>query len=200
VQGLLGEVLRSHGRVDVLINNAARNPKVEKTAEVNFSRVEAFPMEQWDQDLEVGLKGAFHCSQIFGGEMARRGSGIILNICSEYGINAPDQRLYYQEGLAEEAQPVKPVTYTVVKSGLLGMTRYFATYWAHRGVRCNAITIGGVQTSQPDEFVQRYVRAVPLGRMARPDEFQGSILYLCSDASKFMNGSNLVIDGGKSCW
>jgi NAD(P)-dependent dehydrogenase (short-subunit alcohol dehydrogenase family) len=197
---LLAKILDRHHRVDVLINNAARNPKVENTAEVNFSRVENFPLLQWDEDLDVGLKGAFLCSQIFGGQMARSGSGVILNICSEYGINAPNQRLYHQAGLAEELQPVKPVSYTVVKSGLLGMTRYFATYWAHRGVRVNAITVAGVQTTQPAEFIARYVQDVPLGRMAQSDEYQGSILYLCADASKFMNGANLIVDGGKSCW
>jgi NAD(P)-dependent dehydrogenase (short-subunit alcohol dehydrogenase family) len=197
---LLEKILERHDRVDVLINNAARNPKVENTADVNFSRVENFPLLQWDQDLDVGLKGAFLCSQIFGGQMAKSKSGVILNICSEYGINAPNQRLYHQEGVPEELQPVKPVSYTVVKSGLLGMTRYFATYWAHRGVRVNAITIGGVQTTQPAEFIAQYVQDVPLGRMAQSDEYQGSILYLCADASKFMNGANLIVDGGKSCW
>jgi NAD(P)-dependent dehydrogenase (short-subunit alcohol dehydrogenase family) len=197
---LLAKILERHHRVDVLINNAARNPKVENTAEVNFARVENFPLLQWDLDLDVGLKGAFLCSQIFGGEMARSGAGVILNICSEYGINAPNQRLYRQEGVPEELQPVKPVSYTVVKSGLLGMTKYFATYWAHRGVRVNAITVAGVQTTQPAEFIARYVQDVPLGRMAQSDEYQGSILYLCADASKFMNGANLIVDGGKSCW
>ena len=188
------------GRIDILINNAANNPKVEKTAEVSFSRVENFPLAQWEQDFAVGLKGAFLCTQVFGGQMAAAGRGVILNISSEYGLQAPDQRLYEIPGLPEDQQPVKPVTYTVVKSGLLGMTRYFATYWAHKGVRCNAITIGGVQNGQPEDFVERYVRMVPLGRMAQPDEYQGSILYLCSDASKFVNGANLIVDGGKSCW
>jgi NAD(P)-dependent dehydrogenase (short-subunit alcohol dehydrogenase family) len=197
---LLAKILERHHRVEALINNAARNPKVENTADVNFSRVENFPLLQWEQDLDVGLKGAFLCSQTFGGQMAKSKSGVILNICSEYGINAPNQRLYHQEGVPEELQPVKPVSYTVVKSGLLGMTKYFATYWAHRGVRVNAITIGGVQTTQPTEFIARYVQDVPLGRMAQSDEYQGSILYLCADASKFMNGANLIVDGGKSCW
>lgn len=197
---LLAKILERHCRVDVLINNAARNPKVENTTAVNFSRVENFPLLQWEEDLDVGLKGAFLCSQIFGGQMAQAGSGVILNICSEYGINAPNQRLYHLDGVPDELQPVKPVSYTVVKSGLLGMTKYFATYWAHRGVRVNAITVAGVQTTQPAEFIARYVRDVPLGRMAQPDEYQGSILYLCADASKFMNGANLIVDGGKNCW
>ena len=198
VRALLARVLERNGRVDILINNAANNPKVEDQA--GFSRVENFPMSQWDADVDVGLKGAFLCSQVFGTEMAARNSGVIVNISSEYGLNAPDQRLYRVEGVPEELQPVKPATYTIVKSGIIGMTKYFATYWGGKGVRVNCITIAGVFNGQPEEFVRRYVQAVPLGRMARPNDYQGSILYLCADASRFMTGSNLIIDGGKSCW
>ncbi len=191
-------ILQEFGRIDVLINNAANNPSVEKKS--GFSRVENFPLEQWEADVDVGLKGAFLCTQVFGGQMARDGGGVVVNVSSEYGVNAPDQRLYRVEGLPEDQQPVKPVTYTVVKSGLIGMTRYFATYWGAQGVRVNAISIAGVQNGQPEEFVRRYVSGVPLGRMAQPDEYQGSILYLCSDASRFLTGANLIVDGGKSCW
>ncbi len=113
---------------------------------------------------------------------------------------APDQRLYRQRGVPDDQQPVKPITYTVVKSGLLGMTKYLATYWADRGVRVNAITVGGVENGQPEDFVRRASQLIPLGRMARPDEYMGSILFLCSDASSFMTGANLVVDGGKSTW
>jgi NAD(P)-dependent dehydrogenase (short-subunit alcohol dehydrogenase family) len=188
------------GRIDGLINNAARNPKVEAPQGTGFSRVENFPSKQWDEDLNVGLKGAFLCSKIFGGVMAEQRGGVILNISSEYGVHAPDQRLYQIPGLPESQQPVKPVTYTVVKSGLIGMTRYFATYWGARQVRVNAITIAGVQTTQPKSFVKRYVERVPLGRMAKPDEYQGAVLFLCSEASRFMTGSNVMVDGGKSAW
>ena len=191
-------ILQEFGRIDVLINNAANNPSVEKKS--GFSRVENFPLEQWEADVDVGLKGAFLCTQVFGGQMARDGGGVVVNVSSEYGVNSPDQRLYRVEGLPEDQQPVKPVTYTVVKSGLIGMTRYFATYWGAQGVRVNAISIAGVQNGQPEEFVRRYVSGVPLGRMAQPDEYQGSILYLCSDASRFLTGANLIVDGGKSCW
>ena len=125
LKAFLTRVLLRHGRIDILINNAANNPKVE--AQVGFSRVETFPIQQWDADVEVGLKGAFLCAQVFGAEMAKRGSGVIINISSEYGLNAPDQRLYRIEGLPEEKQPVKPITYTIVKSGIIGMTKYFAT-------------------------------------------------------------------------
>lgn len=191
-------ILQEFGRIDVLINNAANNPSVEKKS--GFSRVENFPLEQWEADVDVGLKGAFLCTQVFGGQMARDGGGVVVNVSSEYGVNSPDQRLYRVEGLPDDQQPVKPVTYTVVKSGLIGMTRYFATYWGAQGVRVNAISLAGVQNGQPEEFVRRYVSGVPLGRMAQPDEYQGSILYLCSDASRFLTGANLIVDGGKSCW
>jgi NAD(P)-dependent dehydrogenase (short-subunit alcohol dehydrogenase family) len=200
VQQLLARVLKRYGRVDILINNAANNPKVEDTSSVRFSRLEGFPLSQWDADIAVGLTGAFLCSQVIGGEMARRGTGVIVNISSEYGLIAPDQRLYRMEGVSEDEQPVKPISYTVVKSGLLGMTRYLATYWANRGVRVNAITVGGVENGQDAEFLRRATSRIPLGRMAQADEFQGAILFLCSDASRFMTGANVVVDGGKSCW
>ena len=200
VQKLLARVLERHGRVDILINNAANNPKVEDTASVQFSRLEGFSLAQWDADIAVGLTGAFLCSQVIGSEMARRGTGVIVNIASEYGLIAPDQRLYRVEGVAEDEQPVKPISYTVVKSGLLGMTRYLATYWAHRGVRVNSITVGGIENGQDAEFLRRASDRIPLGRMAQADEYQGAILFLCSDASTFMTGANLVVDGGKSCW
>ncbi len=200
VESVLASVLERFGRVDGLINNAANNPKVEDAASQAFSRLERFPLQQWHDDLAVGLTGAFLCSQIIGRELARRGRGVIVNISSEYGLIAPDQRLYHQPGVPDDQQPVKPITYTVVKSGLVGMTKYLATYWADRGVRVNAITVGGVENGQPEEFVQRASRLVPLGRMARPDEYMGSIVFLCSDASSFMTGANLVVDGGKSTW
>jgi NAD(P)-dependent dehydrogenase (short-subunit alcohol dehydrogenase family) len=200
VQQLLARVLERYGRVDILINNAANNPKVEDTASVQFSRLEAFPLAQWEADIAVGLTGAFLCSQVIGSEMARRGTGVIVNIASEYGLIAPDQRLYRVEGVPEDEQPVKPISYTVVKSGLLGMTRYLATYWAHRGIRVNAITVGGVENGQDAEFLRRAIDRIPLGRMAQPDEYQGAILFLCSDASTFMTGANIVVDGGKSSW
>jgi NAD(P)-dependent dehydrogenase (short-subunit alcohol dehydrogenase family) len=200
VESLLQTVLARYGRVDVLINNAANNPKMEAHSDVEFTRVESFPMAQWHADLAVGLTGSFICSQVIGREMARVGKGVIVNVASDLALIAPDQRLYRKPGLPEELQPVKPVTYSVVKTGLLGLTRYLATYWATSGVRVNAISPGGVYTDQPDEFVARLANLIPLGRMARVDEYEGAILFLCSDASSYMTGANLVVDGGRTAW
>ncbi len=200
VQALLATVLAEFGTVDILINNAAKNPKVESASGGGWSRLENFSLAMWEADLAVGLTGAFLCSQIIGAEMARRNKGVIINVASDLALIAPDQRLYRQEGVSAELQPVKPVTYSVVKTGLIGLTRYLATYWADRGVRVNAISPGGVYDGQPEEFVSRLQKLIPLSRMARVDEYQGAILFLCSDASSYMTGTNLVIDGGRSVW
>lgn len=193
-------ILGRYGRVDILINNAARNPKVESTDGQDFSRLENFPWEQWQLDLDVGLGGAFNCAKVFGTQMARQGRGVIVNIASDLGVIAPDQRLYRVEGRAADQQPVKPVTYSVVKHGLIGLTKYLATYWHEQGVRCNALSPGGVHAGQNDVFVSKLTHLIPMGRMAEADEYRGAIAFLCSDASAYMNGANLVMDGGRSVW
>jgi NAD(P)-dependent dehydrogenase (short-subunit alcohol dehydrogenase family) len=200
VTSLLTTVLKQFGTVDILINNAANNPKVEESAGQAWSRFEQFSLDAWEADLAVGLTGAFLCSQVIGTEMARRRKGVILNIASDLAVIAPDQRLYRQDGLPDDQQPVKPVTYSVVKTALVGLTRYLATYWAESGVRVNAISPGGVYNGQSDEFVRRLSALIPLSRMAHVDEYKGAILFLCSDASSYMTGFNLVIDGGRSSW
>jgi NAD(P)-dependent dehydrogenase (short-subunit alcohol dehydrogenase family) len=200
VEALLSAILERFGTVDVLINNAANNPKVEGASDLPWSRFEIFPLEAWQADLSVGLTGAFLCCQVIGAELARRGRGVIVNIASDLAVIAPDQRLYRQEGLPDDRQPVKPVTYSVVKTALLGLTRYLATYWADRNVRVNAISPGGVFNDHPEEFVRRLAQLIPMGRMARLDEYRGAILFLCTDASSYMTGANLVVDGGRTCW
>jgi NAD(P)-dependent dehydrogenase (short-subunit alcohol dehydrogenase family) len=189
-------------RVDVLINNAAIDPKVDgERGIVETSRLENFTLEQWNLELAVGLTGAFLCSQVFGAQMAVDGQGgVILNIASDLSVFSPDQRLYQQSGLPANQQPVKPATYSVIKTGLIGLTRYLSTYWADRGVRSNALSPGGIYTGQGDEFVQKLERLIPMGRMAKADEYQSAIQFLCSDASAYMNGQNIVMDGGRSSW
>lgn len=193
-------ILAKFGRIDVLINNAANNPKVGEKGTEGFSRVENFKLEQWEEDLAVGLTGAFLCCKVFGSEMAKNRSGVIVNIASDLSVIAPDQRIYQDPLLPPETQPVKPVSYSVIKTGLLGLTRYLATYWAECGIRVNALSPGGVYTDQPDDFVKRLMNLIPMGRMAAIDEYRDAILFLCSDASKYMTGQNLVIDGGRTIW
>ncbi len=193
-------VLRRWGRINVLINNAANNPKVGKGGNINFSRFEHFPLEQWEQDFAVGLRGSFLCCKVFGSQMAQKRSGVIVNIASDLSVIAPDQRIYRETGLKEDKQPVKPVTYSVIKTGLLGLTRYLATYWADRNVRINALSPGGIYTGQPQAFVKRLADLIPMGRMAEVSEYRKAIVFLCSDASKYMTGQNLIMDGGRSVW
>ena len=202
VQELKTKVIEKFGRIDILINNAANNPSVsnEIKSKGQWSRLENFPLDLWEKDLSVGLTGAFLCSQTFGSEMARAGSGVILNIGSDLGLIAPDQRLYRKEGLPPDEQPVKPVTYSVTKAGLVGLTRYLATYWADRGVRANLIAPGGVYTDQDQSFVEQLSKLIPLGRMAHQDEYKSAIAFLVSDASSYMNGAILSVDGGRTCW
>jgi NAD(P)-dependent dehydrogenase (short-subunit alcohol dehydrogenase family) len=194
-------LLKSHGGVHVLVNNAAIDPKVSPEGElVESSRFENFGLDDWRLQIDVGLTGAFLCSQVFGAWMAAQGGGVILNIASDLSVISPDQRLYRKDGLPEERQPVKPVTYSVIKTGLLGLTRYLATYWADRNVRVNALSPGGVYTGQPEGFVTRLSALIPLGRMADRDEYRGAVQFLCSQASGYMTGQNLVIDGGRTVW
>lgn len=194
-------ILARHGHIDGLVNNAANNPKVEGDGSKNFSRLENFPLEVWQADVAVGLTGAFLCAKHYGMAIARnpRG-GSIVNISSDLGLIAPDQRLYRKPGVPDDQQPVKPVTYSVVKTGLIGLTRYLATYWADQNVRCNALCPGGVENNQNPAFLQEVSSRIPMGRLARPDEYQGTVLFLLSAASSYVNGAILAADGGRSTW
>ena len=202
VRSVGDDLARRDIAIDILVNNAAIDPKVTSSPGVmHSSRFEAFPVPQWQTEIAVGLTGAMLCSQVFGAAMAARGRGAILNIASDLGVIAPDQRLYRQPGVTrEEEQPVKPVTYSVIKHGLIGLTKYLATYWADHGVRVNAISPGGVFNNQDPAFVERLARLIPMGRMANVDEYRAAIQFLCSDASSYMTGQNIVIDGGRSVW
>jgi NAD(P)-dependent dehydrogenase (short-subunit alcohol dehydrogenase family) len=158
-------------------------------------------LDQWNLEILVGLTGAFLASQIFGTLMAERNSGgVILNIASDLSVISPDQRLYQKEELTADLQPVKPVTYSVIKTGLIGLTRYLSTYWANKNIRCNALSPGGIFNNQDEAFVKKIENLIPLKRMAKKDEYRGAIQFLCSDASSYMTGQNLIIDGGRSVW
>jgi NAD(P)-dependent dehydrogenase (short-subunit alcohol dehydrogenase family) len=189
---------KEHGPIDVLVNNAAVDPKVTAAGGPELSRLEHFPLSVWDFQIAVGLTGAFLCSRLLGTEMARRGRGVILNIASDLSVIAPDQRLYRREDAAEDEQPVKPVTYSVIKTGLVGLTRYLAGYWAEHGVRVNALSPGGVFNDHPDEFVGRLSQLIPMRRMAGASEYRAAVQFLCSPASSYMTGQNIVIDGGRT--
>lgn len=202
IEAVAAEIVRQWAApVEVLVNNAAIDAKVSDGPALHeMSRLEHFPLERWNQEVAVGLTGAFLCARAFGSAMAEHRGGVILNISSDLSVFSPDQRLYRKDGLAAAEQPVKPVTYSVIKTALVGLTRYLATYWADRGVRVNALSPGGVRASQPDEFVARLARLVPLARMASRDEYRAAVQFLCSDASSYMTGQNLVMDGGRSVW
>ncbi len=193
--------LKKNGiKIDVLINNAARNPAVDNNGIQNSNRLENLNLSLWEKDISVGLTGAVICSKVFGSEMLKWGEGNIINISSDLGVIAPDQRLYKKDSLSYEEQDVKPVSYSVVKHGLIGLTKYLATYWADRNIRCNAISPGGVFNGQNEIFLSRIQEKIPMGRMANIDEYMGAIIFLCSQASSYMNGANLIMDGGRSVW
>ncbi len=187
--------------ISILINNAALNPKYSSvTNKTVYSRVENLTVDDWNYQLSVGLTGAFICSKYFGSKMAISHSGVILNISSDLSVISPDQRLYKVSGIQENSQPVKPITYSVIKSGLVGMTKYLSTYWSANGVRVNALSPGGVYEDQNNDFVKKISELIPLGRMAKSNEYRSAVQFLCSEASAYMTGQNIVIDGGRSVW
>jgi NAD(P)-dependent dehydrogenase (short-subunit alcohol dehydrogenase family) len=194
-------LMNKFGKIDGLVNNAANNPKVEDSKQVNFSRLENFPIDIWHDDIAVGLTGAFLCCKHYGFAISKNTSGgSIVNISSDLGLMAPDQRLYAKDGVEDDKQNVKPVTYSVVKTGLIGLTRYLATYWTDKNVRCNAMCPGGVENGQPDEFLKEVNKRIPMGRMANADEYQGALLWMLSDASSYLNGAVIPVDGGRTAW
>ena len=189
------------GRIDGLINNAANNPKMETADGKNFSRLENFPLEIWNDDINVALTGSFLCAKYFGYEISKNpNGGSIVNISSDLGLIAPDQRLYEVEGKSYEKQNRKPVSYSVVKTGIVGLTRYLATYWIDKNVRCNALCPGGVENGQPEEFITKLTEKIPMGRMAKSNEYQGALIWVLSDQASYLNGAIIPIDGGRSVW
>ena len=195
------KINKKFGHIDGLVNNAANNPKVENIGGMNFSRLENFPLEIWNRDIAVGLTGAWLCAKHFGSVISKnKKGGSIVNISSDLGLISPDQRLYKKSNETEKNSSVKPVSYSVIKSGLIGLTRYLATYWATKGVRCNAMCPGGIENKQPEYFLNEVSKRIPLGRLARSDEYQGTLLWMLSDASSYLNGAVVSVDGGRTTW
>jgi NAD(P)-dependent dehydrogenase (short-subunit alcohol dehydrogenase family) len=186
------------GPPDCLINNAGLDSPPGSLTEEN-GPFETYPEEAWDKVMAANAKGPFLCCQVFGGAMARAGRGSIVNIGSIYGAVSPDQRIY--DYRRREGRPFyKPVAYSASKSSLYNLTRYLATYWAGNGVRVNTLTLAGVFNNQDPQFLDGYLRRVPLGRMARPEDYFGPIIFLLSDASAYVTGANLTADGGWTAW
>ena len=200
VKRMTRNLIKNFGKIDILINNAANNADVGKSGEKEFSRFENFPLKSWNDDVAVGLTGAFLCSQVIGSHMAKNLGGVILNISSDLGVIAPNQQIYAKDNIEENKQSVKPVTYSVVKHGLIGLTKYLATYWPDKNIRANSISPGGIYNGQSEDFVKKLTALIPMARMAEIDEYKAAILFLVSDASSYMNGANLIIDGGRTCW
>ncbi len=201
VAAMTAAVLAAFGRVDILVNSAALDPKFDPQAAargISPGAFEEYPLADWNAALSVNLTGMFLVTQACVRPMIAQGKkGSIINICSTYGLNGPDQRIYVKEG---RRVAYKPVYYTVTKAGVLGFTKYLAAYYAGTEIRVNALTPGGVFNHHEEYFVQNYSAKTILGRMARKDEMNGALLFLASDASSYVTGTNIVVDGGWTAW
>ena len=195
INDLIKFLVKKKLMVDALINNAAVNPKLNKKN--NTGAFDKFLLKNWNFELNVGLTGAFLCSKIIGKKMVENKKGVIINISSDLGIISPDQRIYRNK---KKNFFCKPVTYSVIKHGIIGLTKYLATYWANKGIRVNCLCPGGVYEKQEKFFLNKIRSRIPMGRMAKPDEYKGAIQFLVSDASSYMNGATLIIDGGRTIW
>jgi len=200
VQAMVEKAVKAFGGLDVLVNSAALDPKFDPQHQSaqGANAFETYPLESWNQALNVNLTGLFLCCQAAVKAMQARGSGSLINICSTYGLVGPDQRIYERPG--QTTHQYKPVYYSVTKAGVLGLVHYLATYYAGTSIRCNALTPGGVYNNHDETFVRNYSARAVMGRMAHRDEMNGALLFLASEASSYMTGANLVVDGGWTAW
>jgi NAD(P)-dependent dehydrogenase (short-subunit alcohol dehydrogenase family) len=195
------KALESIDKIDILINNAAKDPKVKKDNNINVeTRFETMSQEYWQEGIDAIINGTFICSQAVCNKMLQTGGGVILNIASDLSVIAPDQRIYKKENLKDDQQPVKPITYSAAKYAVVGMTKYLAVYFADKNIRVNCLSPTGVYNDHPEEFVSKLSNIIPMRRMADIDEYKGAVAFMCSNASSYMTGHNLIIDGGKTVW
>ncbi|MGM7693029.1 SDR family oxidoreductase [Staphylococcus saprophyticus] len=203
VESVYNKVMESYGKIDVLINNACNNPKLDNNHSLEANnRLETMKIETWSSDLNVGLTGAFICTRVFSKGLKKGKNPLVINISSDLGLIAPDQSLYNSEDTPFEYMAVKPVTYSIIKSALIGFTKYLSTYWIKDKniIRSIALVPGGVKNNQNKEFIDKVNNKIPLGSLANPEDYQSTIVYLCSDYSNYLNGSILTIDGGRTAW
>lgn len=199
IESLRDRVLSKYNRIDILINNAAINDMFEHPEQAGeLSKFENYPLDAWQKSLDVNITGTFLCSQVIGSVMAKAGRGSIVNVASTYGIVGPDQSLYEKPDGSQEFY--KSPAYPATKGAVINFTRFLAAYWGHLGVRVNTLSPGGVENSQDEWFVNNYAKRTPLKRMAAPTDYKGAIVFLASDASAYMTGANLVVDGGWTAW
>lgn len=201
VNAMVEKVLAEFGRIDILVNSAALDPKFDPDAAkkgIMPGAFEDYPLDLWNSALNVNLTGMFLVTQACVKPMLAQGKkGSVINICSTYGLNGPDQRIYIKDG---QRVAFKPVYYTTTKAGVMGFTKYLAAYYAGTEIRVNALTPGGVFNNHEEYFVKNYSAKTILGRMAKKDEMNGALLFLASDASSYMTGNNVVVDGGWTAW
>lgn len=196
VKNTISKIFKKFNRIDILINNASINPQF-LGKKINFQKVENFSINNWNKEINVGLTGALICSKYIGPIMKKNNKGVILNIASDLSVIAPSHYLYNS---SDDLENVKPISYSVIKHGIIGLTKYLSTYWHQYGIRVNALSPGGVYDGQDKSFVKKISKIIPLGRMANENEYKSSIQFLCTDASKYMTGQNIIIDGGRSVW